>query len=68
MFDMPTQELLTTGQIAAELGVNRATVHYWAKTGKLVPEQTVNGTRLFARGEVDRFAEARNIVRGEVQS
>lgn len=58
-----SKELLTTGQIATELKVDRTTVHYWATTGKLTPERTVNGTRLFTREEVDRFTAERNQVK-----
>lgn len=56
---MLTNDLLTSGQVAKELGVDRTTVHHWAKDGKLLVAHVINGTRLFARSEVDRLAASR---------
>lgn len=50
---------LTTGQIARQLGVDRSTVHHWAKDGKLPIAIEVNGTRLFDPDTVARFAAER---------
>lgn len=54
-----SNELLTTGQIADLCGVNRVTVHHWAKDGKLPIHSYANGMRLFARTDVDAFLAAR---------
>ena len=57
-----SNELLTTGQIADLCGVNRVTVHHWAKDGKLPVAQVVNGIRLFDRATVEAFIAARKAV------
>lgn len=56
---MPSQELLTAGQVAKRAGVHRTTVHHWEKDGKLPAAQEVNGIRLFDSGVVDEFIAAR---------
>jgi DNA-binding transcriptional MerR regulator len=52
---MPLRELLTSGQVAQRAGVDRSTVHHWAKDGKLAIAEVVNGMRLFASDDVDRL-------------
>lgn len=61
---MSSDELLSTGQIADRLRVDRTTVHYWVRTGKLTPTHTVNGIRLFDAASVDAFGEARALLKG----
>lgn len=65
---MPDDTLLTTGQIAERIGVDRTTVHYWIRTGKLSPTQTVSGVRYFDPETVARFANARALLKGGSQS
>jgi excisionase family DNA binding protein len=48
-------ELLTTGQVAELAGVNRTTVHHWAKDGKLPIAGHANNIRLFNRADVETF-------------
>jgi excisionase family DNA binding protein len=57
---MTGTDLLTTGQIADLLGVNRVTVHHWATSGKLPIHSFANGIRLFRRTDVDAFIATRN--------
>lgn len=64
IFDMPLEDLLTTGQIAEQLKVDRTTVDYWIRTGKLTPAQVANGIRLFHPDDVARFGEARALLKG----
>jgi excisionase family DNA binding protein len=59
MLPMTGTKLLTSGEVAAQCGVNRVTVHHWAKDGKLRVAQVVNGMRLFDATDVDKFAAAR---------
>lgn len=59
---MNTTDLLTAGQAAAAVGVNRRTITKWAETGRLpvalkLPGDT--GTTLFKRADVDRLAAER---------
>lgn len=56
---MAPQELLTTGQIANEYGIERTTVYRWAKSGKLAVAQNANGIRLIKRSVVERFLAER---------
>jgi excisionase family DNA binding protein len=58
----PMSELLTTGQVADLVGVNRTTVHHWAKDGKLPIAGYANNIRLFNRADVDKFTDARTEV------
>lgn len=55
---MTGNRFLTTGQIAELLSVHPSTVHRWVVAGDLVPELTVNGTRMFTHTEFDRFVAA----------
>jgi excisionase family DNA binding protein len=48
-------DLLTTGQVAELAGVNRTTVHHWAKDGKLPIAGHANNIRLFSRADVETF-------------
>lgn len=57
---MSENELLTTGQIAAETGVHRSTVDYWATSGKLPYTTTSTGIRLFRRSAVEALIAERN--------
>ena len=57
---MSQNELLTSGQVAERCGVNRSTVHHWAKDGKLVVAETVNGIRLFRASDVDAYTASRD--------
>jgi len=59
MTDKTDSNLLTTGGIATRLGVNRATVDYWVRTGKLVAVDVLPGTRLFSPKDVDELNAAR---------
>lgn len=59
MSPMPGDTFLTTGEVAARGGVDRTTVHHWAKDGKLPVAQMVNGMRLFDSATVDRFLKSR---------
>jgi len=56
---MTGDTFLTSGEVAALGGVDRTTVHHWAKDGKLPVAGFANGTRLFDKAEVDRFLSAR---------
>ena len=51
--------LLTTGDVAAILGVNPTTVVRWATVGTLPCTRTPSGHRRFAAGTVRRLREAR---------
>ena len=59
MLHMTQRARLTSGQIAAELGVHRTTVNYWHDTGKLVPIDEINGTRIYSRTSVERLRTER---------
>ena len=50
-----SKNLLTSGQVATRAGVDRTTVHHWAKDGKLKVSEVANGIRLFSERDVDRF-------------
>lgn len=65
---MPSNDLLTSGEVAAAHGVNRTTVHHWAKDGKLPVAQTVNGIRLFLRSDSDKLAADRAAAAAETAS
>lgn len=55
-----TEDLMTTGDIAALLGVDRTLVHQWAKAGRLpIAATTGTGIRLFRRADVERLREER---------
>jgi DNA-binding transcriptional MerR regulator len=54
-----SNELLTTGQVAAILGVHRTTVHHWEKAGKLTPFTVANGVRLFTSADIAALANER---------
>lgn len=56
---METSERLTSGQIAQLLGVHRTTVTYWHNTGRLVPIDEINGTRIYSRAAVLRIQAER---------
>jgi excisionase family DNA binding protein len=56
---MATQDLLTTGEVAAMAGVHRTTVHHWARDGKLQAAQVANGFRLFAVADVEALLAGR---------
>lgn len=56
---MPSDELLTAGQVAQRAGVHRTTVHHWAKDGKLPTDREVNGIRLFSVAAVDALIARR---------
>lgn len=64
MFRMATADDITTGQIADQLKVDRTTVHYWVRTGKLTPTRTVAGVRYFNPEDVEAFGEARALLKG----
>ena len=68
MFGMATARHITTGQIADQLKVDRTTVHYWVRTGKLSPVETIDGVRYFDPKAVAAFGEARALLKGEATS
>lgn len=52
-------EVLTSGQVAALLGVSAKTVGLWAREGKLRYIRTLGGHRRYRRSDVERaVAEA----------
>lgn len=51
----PTQPLLTTGEVAAELSVDPDTVRRWVKDGLLAAVVLPSGVLRFKRSEVDRI-------------
>ncbi|MGH3401061.1 MAG: MerR family DNA-binding transcriptional regulator [Streptosporangiaceae bacterium] len=49
----PVEKLLSTGQVAEILGVSRSTLHYWDRTGKLIPaERTPGGYRRYLKADL----------------
>lgn len=56
---MSNKNLITSGQAAERLGVNRTTVHRWAERGDIPIADTVAGIRLFDSEDIDSFAAAR---------
>lgn len=55
---MPT-DLITTGQVAEQLGVNRKTVQRMVRRGQLEPDQLTDLGPLFAQASVDAILAAR---------
>lgn len=51
---MQRSHLLTSGEVATRLGVNRTTVHRWAESGKLPVAEVIGGMRFF---DPDSLAE-----------
>jgi DNA-binding transcriptional MerR regulator len=49
-------DFLTTNDAAKVLGKASATVLYYEKIGRLTPERTMGGVRLFSREQVERLA------------
>ncbi len=49
---------LLAGEAAARINVNKATLHRWAKAGRLRFVHTANGYRLYWPADLDREAAA----------
>lgn len=56
---MKSTDLLTSGEVAELAGVDRVTVHHWAKDGKLPIVAKANRIRLFARSDVEALIAKR---------
>jgi excisionase family DNA binding protein len=56
------KDYLTVGEAATTLGVSRATLRNWDRSGKLKPyRHPVNGFRLYSRSELEALLqEVRN--------
>lgn len=51
----PTEELLTSGEVARRFGVKVSTVTRWANSGRIPALSTVGGHKRFRRSDVDRL-------------
>ncbi len=50
---------MLTSDVARTLNVSSDAVRQWARTGRLTATQTLGGTRLFRREDVERFRRER---------
>jgi excisionase family DNA binding protein len=50
---MPTDQLLTPGEVAARFGVGLTTVARWADSGKIAAVRTPGGHRRFRLADVE---------------
>ncbi|PYR92896.1 MAG: hypothetical protein DMF84_11555 [Acidobacteria bacterium] len=52
-------EYMLTGDVARRFDVSAVTVRLWSDCGRLRSLRTASGTRLFARRDVEQFAQWR---------
>jgi DNA-binding transcriptional MerR regulator len=55
--------MFTSAGVARRMGVTPACVRVWARQGKLMPEATVAGIRLFAEADIQRLEAERAVAR-----
>lgn len=53
-----TRGLMTTAEVAEELGIHKTTITRWVASGRLVPAVVVRGAFLFKRRDVTKLRAA----------